>query len=108
MQVDKSGAYSFCYDNKKNVELTMMFTIRVKENHDGDDIEIGTKDDVDKISGQAFDLYSQFLEVLDQQERMMEKADLYKQINDKINSQLVICFYAKNVMQFAIFIIPMK
>ncbi|WBY60706.1 transmembrane emp24 domain-containing protein [Plasmodium yoelii yoelii] len=59
IKVDKSGAYSFCYDNKKNVELTMMFTIRVKENHDGDDIEIGTKDDVDKISGQAFDLYSQ-------------------------------------------------
>lgn len=36
-----------------------MFTIRVKENHDEDDTEIGTKDDVDKINGQAFDLYSQ-------------------------------------------------
>ncbi|SCM13289.1 cop-coated vesicle membrane protein p24 precursor, putative [Plasmodium chabaudi adami] len=90
IKVEKSGAYTFCYHNKKNVELTIMFTIRVKEHHDMDEAEVGTKDDVDKINGQAVDLYSQFLEVLDQQERMMEKADLYKQINDKINSQLII------------------
>ncbi|SBS88060.1 cop-coated vesicle membrane protein p24 precursor, putative [Plasmodium ovale curtisi] len=76
--------------NKKNVELTLMFTLRVKESHSTTDSEFSTIDDVQKISNKASALYDQFLDLFDEQERMMETADLYKQFNEKMNSKLVL------------------
>ncbi|SBT80675.1 cop-coated vesicle membrane protein p24, putative [Plasmodium malariae] len=81
-----AGIYSFCYENKKNSELTIMFTLRIKEGHHVGDSDYGTVDDVQQISNKA----SEFLEVFDEQERMMENADLYKQFNEKMNSKLIL------------------
>ncbi|SBT47356.1 cop-coated vesicle membrane protein p24 precursor, putative [Plasmodium ovale wallikeri] len=67
-----------------------MFTLRVKESHSTADSEFSTIDDVQKISNKASALYDQFLDLFDEQERMMETADLYKQFNEKMNSKLVL------------------
>ncbi|SBT82309.1 cop-coated vesicle membrane protein p24 precursor, putative [Plasmodium ovale] len=90
IKAGKPGVYSLCYENKKNVELTLMFTLRVKESHSTADSEFSTIDDVQKISNKASALYDQFLDLFDEQERMMETADLYKQFNEKMNSKLVL------------------
>lgn len=90
IKVAKPGIYSFCYANQKNAEITVMFTLRVKESHDMVDVELGTADDVEKINNQTFQLYEQFFEVYEEQEKMMETADLYKQFNEKMNSKLIL------------------
>ncbi|CAG9471959.1 cop-coated vesicle membrane protein p24 precursor, putative [Plasmodium vivax] len=90
IKVTKPGAYSFCYANHKKTEITVMFTLRVKESHDAADAELGTADDVQKISNEASQLYEQFFEVFEEQEKMMETADLYKQFNEKMNSKLIL------------------
>ncbi|EUD68831.1 hypothetical protein C922_00519 [Plasmodium inui San Antonio 1] len=90
IKVTNPGAYSFCYANQKKEEITLMFTLRVKESHDAADAELGTADDVQKISNEASKLYEQFFEVFEEQEKMMEKADLYKQFNEKMNSKLIL------------------
>ncbi|GAB68811.1 cop-coated vesicle membrane protein p24 precursor, partial [Plasmodium cynomolgi strain B] len=90
IKVAKAGTYSFCYENKKKAEITVMFTLRVKESHDAVDAELGTADDVQKINNEASQLYEQFFEVLEEQEKMMETTDLYKQFNEKMNSKLIL------------------
>ncbi|ANQ09792.1 Cop-coated vesicle membrane protein p24 [Plasmodium coatneyi] len=90
IKVAKPGVYSFCYANQKKAEITVMFTLRVKESHDVADSELGTADDVEKINNQTFQLYEQFFEVYEEQEKMMETADLYKQFNEKMNSKLIL------------------
>ncbi|GAW83352.1 cop-coated vesicle membrane protein p24 precursor [Plasmodium gonderi] len=90
IKVAKPGIYSFCYANQKNVEITIMFTLRVKESHDISDEELGTVDDVKKINSHASQLHEQFFEVFEEQEKMMETTDLYKQFNEKMNSKLIL------------------
>ncbi|CRH02395.1 cop-coated vesicle membrane protein p24 precursor, putative [Plasmodium relictum] len=89
-QATTSGMHSFCYENKSNVDLTIIFNLRVKEVHGVNESELSTVDDVQNINDEAYDLYEKFLEVYDEQERMMEKAHLYKQFNEKINSKLIL------------------
>ncbi|CRG97535.1 cop-coated vesicle membrane protein p24 precursor, putative [Plasmodium gallinaceum] len=90
IQAKTTGMHSFCYENKGNSDITIMFTLRVKEVHGTNESDLSTVDDVQKINDEAYELYEQFLEVYDEQERMMEKADLYKQFNEKINSKLIL------------------
>ncbi|ETW27220.1 hypothetical protein PFFCH_05397 [Plasmodium falciparum FCH/4] len=85
-----AAVYSFCYDNRKNSDVTIMFTLRVKESHNVNDSELSTIDDVKQINEKTSELFDQFLEVFDEQERMMEKSDLYKQFNEKMNSKLIL------------------
>ncbi|ETW54746.1 hypothetical protein PFUGPA_03348 [Plasmodium falciparum Palo Alto/Uganda] len=88
--VPAAAVYSFCYDNRKNSDVTIMFTLRVKESHNVNDSELSTIDDVKQINEKTSELFDQFLEVFDEQERMMEKSDLYKQFNEKMNSKLIL------------------
>ncbi|ETW17157.1 hypothetical protein PFAG_04388 [Plasmodium falciparum Santa Lucia] len=90
IQVPAAAVYSFCYDNRKNSDVTIMFTLRVKESHNVNDSELSTIDDVKQINEKTSELFDQFLEVFDEQERMMEKSDLYKQFNEKMNSKLIL------------------
>ncbi|KJP90007.1 hypothetical protein AK88_00176 [Plasmodium fragile] len=105
VKVAKPGIYSLCYANQKKTEITVMFTLRVKESHDAADAELGTADDVQKINNQVSQLYEQFFEVYEEQEKMMETADLYKQFNEKMNSKLILWSQVQIILLIALTII---
>ncbi|VWU50688.1 transmembrane emp24 domain-containing protein, putative [Hepatocystis sp. ex Piliocolobus tephrosceles] len=90
VKVEKAGLYYFCYDNKRNNEITLMFTLRIQEGSNAEDSEFSTVDDMEKITFKSSKLYYQFLDVVDEQERILEKADVYKQANDKMNYKLIV------------------
>lgn len=91
LKVSRQGVHSFCYHNDGSSELNMIFTLRVKESvHDISESELSTVDDVQKINEATQALYQKFLEAFDEQERMLEIADVYSRVNEKIHSRLIL------------------
>lgn len=91
LKVLHKGVYSFCYDNGISMELTFVFTLRIKESaHEISESDLSTIDDVQKINEATHDLYEMFLEVSDEQDRMLEISDLFSRVNEKIHSKLIL------------------
>lgn len=91
LKTKHKGMYSFCYENDTSAELSLIFTLRVKESaFEINEAELSTVSDVQKINDETHKLYEQFLEVFDEQQRMLEIADLYSRVNEKTHSKLIL------------------